>query len=443
MSGWDEAMGATKQESSEKADEKPAARKTLTMKRADTVKATVLRYLWEHRIPVGAMTLMPGEEGIGKTTVGVRIMADITRGRLPGEFEGQPRDVVVIALEDQLEAVFKPRLVAAGADETRIHIITAAKDATTGETDDLVLPDDLDALSEVIDGLDVAMVWVDSLVTTLPDDIKTIAYKDTAKVLRRLGAWAEQEKVSVVAPWHLNKNKGSDTAVRIMDSRAFRTAVRSMLLVVADPEDVTQGLVVLDKANAGTLKVDGLKYRIEGVMVETDEGPTSAGMVTWTDTIDGATAREVARGIMDDGMKKSGGGNAVEKWLTDYLMENGETERKIVVAAGVAAGHSESGLKRAASTLGVMSRVVTGQEDGRPYRRSMWSLYSVGHDTHPTEPTDPTGEIVVGLTDPFAQVSPSGVSQVSGVTVGNADPTGEPTEDEDVVVDLTKWKGWA
>ena len=107
----------------------------LSVIRADQVVVKRVRYLWEGRIPLGAVTLMPGEEGIGKTTVGVRIIADLTRGTLPGESLGTPRDVVVLSLEDSLEDVYAPRIREAGADMSRVHIVKCA----VGEDGDEVI----------------------------------------------------------------------------------------------------------------------------------------------------------------------------------------------------------------------------------------------------------------------------------------------------------------
>src|SRR5204862_5458552 len=117
------------------------------------------------------------------------------------------------------------------------------------------------------------MMWIDSLVTTLPDTMKSVSYKDTAKVLTALGDFAEHNNVAVVAPWHLNKAVGNDTALRMMDSRAFRTAVRSVLLVAPDPDKPGTGIIALDKANGGTLDVPAIPYTITSspyTVAETD-----------------------------------------------------------------------------------------------------------------------------------------------------------------------------
>lgn len=330
----------------------------------------------------------------------------------------------------------RPRLREAGADLTRVHIVRARL-SPDGSRHEVILPRDLDALAELTGRVRAALVWVDSLVTTLPDDLKSISYKDTAKVLRALGAWAEAQRLAVAAPSHLNKAAGSDTAVRIMDSRAFRTAVRSMLLIVAGPdapEGVTQGLVALDKANAGPLAVPALRYRIRSApyVVNEDTGEvrdvaTSCGVADWLGEVDG-DGREAARAALVPRIEKEG---SPRQWLREYLTEAaGEVLRAQVVAdAADEHGFSEAAIKRAARSLGVRSREDTGQDDrGRPFRRALWSLPQSGL-THPNDPTDPTGE---GSSDPTdliyagqPQSGQSGQSGLCGPTGGVGDSTGK------------------
>lgn len=411
----------------------------LQVVRADTVTIRRVVYHWAGRMPLGAVTLLPGEEGIGKSTVGARIMADTTRGLLDGEHYGTPRDVVVIAIEDGLEDVAVPRLREAGADLTRVHFVRA-RYALDGNALDVVLPRDLPAIGELVAEHDVALVWVDSLVTTLPDELKTISYKDTAKVLRALGSWAEEHRVVVAAPWHLNKGSGSDTAVRIMDSRAFRTAVRSMLLVVADPdapEGETAGIVALDKSNAGTLNVAGLRYRIRSARYVVDEvddetgeviqRPASCGVAQWTGEVDG-DARQVARDALAPRIEKVGG---PREWLRTYLTEEGEANRADVIAAARDDGFSVDAIKRAARAIGVHSRDESGRDDktGRPWRRAVWSLpdksvHTTSQSVHspPTAPTAPTGE---GSIAPNQSISAGHPQSVQSVQCGMGAPTGK------------------
>lgn len=399
-----------------------------------------VRYLWDRRIPLGAMTLMPGEEGIGKTTVNVRLIAEMTLGALPGEFYGTPRDAIVIATEDGLEDVFVPRLREAGADLSRVHIIRASI-GLDGDKRAVIVPRDLARIGLLVREHNAAMVYIDSLVTTLPDELKSISYKDTAKVLKALGTWAEAERVAVVAPWHLNKTSGADTALRIMDSRAFRTAVRSMLLVVPDPdapEGVTQGLVALDKANAGTLNVPGLRYRIRSAaytVAEVDESTgevtdmaASCSVVDWIGEVDG-DGRQIARDALAPAIEREG---SPKTWLRDYLRAEGEVSRADVIAAGGEDGFGLDQIKRAARGLGVHSREETGRDEktGRPWRSAIWSLPQSGGKSvhsHPTAPTAPTGETYQRPTTTTCAGQGKSVQSVQSVMDGENRPTGDQT----------------
>lgn len=398
---------------------------------ASQVDVRRVAYLWDRRIPLGAATLMPGEEGIGKTTLGGRLMADLSRGTLPGEFYGTPRDTLVIATEDGIEDVFVPRLRAAGADLDRIHIVRARL-AIDGTTTEVIIPRDLASISLAVQRWSTALVWIDSLVTTLPDELKSISYKDTAKVLRAIGQWAEVERVAVVAPWHLNKASGSDTAIRIMDSRAFRTAVRSMLLVVADPEapeGTTRGLVALDKANAGSLAVPALRYELQAshyVVNETDpdtgettERAASCGVAVWCGEVAG-DGRRIAREALAPRIEKEGG---PREWLRAYLTGEGEALRADVLKAAAEAGHGIDAIKRAAAGIGVHSRDEAGRDvtTGRPWRRAVWSLPSGAADvfqsvhSRTTAPSAPTGEGSRALTTPIYAGHVQSVQSVQSV----------------------------
>ncbi|WP_448611843.1 AAA family ATPase [Geodermatophilus sp. URMC 60] len=411
---------------------------------ASQVQERRVAYVWDGRIPIGSPTLMPGEEGIGKTTVGVRIMADLTQGTLSGEFHGEARDVVVMAPEDGLEDVVKPRFREAGADLDRVHFVISRQEGE--DEDSVILPRDLPLLTDVIRQVDAALVWVDSLVTVLPDELKTISYKDVAKAMKEIGSWTEAQRVALVAPWHLNKNAGGDTALRMMDSRAFRTAVRSLLLIVADPDaeegGPQQGIVALDKANAGTLNVPGLRYRIRSAHYTVSEvdrrtgelvdRPASCGVAEWIGQVEG-DGRAIARAALVPKIDKQ---PTAQEWLSNYLAARGETLRQKVLDDGAEAGFKRTAITTAAGKIPVHSREEKGQDNGVPYRRSYWSLaprlQSSGRspgsvDSRTTRTTRTTGETPGRTT---RSISP-GQGQWSGSSGSSADGADRTTEPDD------------
>lgn len=348
---------------------------------ADQVQATRITYMWQDRIPLGAVTVAPGEEGIGKSTVLTRVSADATRGTLAGDLFGKPSPVIVVAPEDQLSALAVPRLREAGADLTLVKFI-AGRVTVDGGSRGIEIPRDLDVLGRYVDQIGARLVWIDSLVTTMPEASKSVSYKDVASILRRLGDFAEAHRVAVVAPWHLNKAAGNDTALRMMDSRAFRTAARSVLLFVGDPERPGEGLIALDKANGADLTtVPAIRFRlrsatftVEEVDEDTGEIVTRAAGCGVADFIgeEAGFGRDAARELLVPKLERE---DDPKRWLRDLLTERGETNSAEVLAAGKEAGHSRTSIQRAAHSLGVQYREA-GIAGKPPKRRTFWRLPS-------------------------------------------------------------------
>ena len=76
-------------------------------------------------IPQGAVSLVAGREGVGKSTVVADLVARITKGTLPGEHFDKPKTVIICATEDSWKQTINPRLVAAGADLSRVIRVDA------------------------------------------------------------------------------------------------------------------------------------------------------------------------------------------------------------------------------------------------------------------------------------------------------------------------------
>src|SRR5207248_773386 len=115
-------------------------------------------------IPLGCLSILDGDPGLGKSTLTLDLAARVSRGwAMPplagGELVGHPRGVLLLTAEDDPARTVRPRLDAAGADAERIHFLAAVR--TPGEDRPPVLPSDLDALQEAIQQYAVALVVVD------------------------------------------------------------------------------------------------------------------------------------------------------------------------------------------------------------------------------------------------------------------------------------------
>ncbi len=90
---------------------------------AASVKPELVRWADAQRIPLGMLSLLVGQGGLGKSLLVDRLAAGWSRGTVPGDLYGTPVDVAIASAEDHRQAVIVPRLMAAGADLSRVHFI--------------------------------------------------------------------------------------------------------------------------------------------------------------------------------------------------------------------------------------------------------------------------------------------------------------------------------
>jgi len=137
--------------------------------RADAVTVERTTFLHDPLIPLRSVTMIVGEPGLAKTTLGITWLASITVGTLPGALLGTPRDVVIWSGEDSIASTLVPRLMVAGADLHRVHFVTVTDDL--GVETGLSLPGDLALLEAKVREVDAVAVFVDPLMAALGDSI--------------------------------------------------------------------------------------------------------------------------------------------------------------------------------------------------------------------------------------------------------------------------------
>jgi hypothetical protein len=80
-------------------------------------------------IPLGKLCILDGDPGLGRSTVLLDLAARVTTsGVMPDGTQGITGVVVILSAEDGEEDTIKPRLLAAGADEARVHVIGSVHD---------------------------------------------------------------------------------------------------------------------------------------------------------------------------------------------------------------------------------------------------------------------------------------------------------------------------
>jgi RecA-family ATPase len=128
-----------------------------------------MRWLWAGKIPLGAVTVISGEAGSGKTCLALDLAARVSRG-LPfadgAQGPGAGR-VLILNADDPVEEQIVPRLVGCGADLEKIAVLSrVAVGDLEGQSRQrrFDLEHDLAGLWEEIESLpDARLVIIDSL----------------------------------------------------------------------------------------------------------------------------------------------------------------------------------------------------------------------------------------------------------------------------------------
>jgi RecA-family ATPase len=229
------------------------------------IAAEPLLWLWPGRIPLGKVTLLIGDPGLGKSLVTVDIAARLSRGLAFADgAECKPGGTIFLSAEDDPADTIRPRLDAAGTDVSRVHMLDAVRvELTDGSTIEKAfsLESDIAHLESALLQLpDVRQIVIDPLSAYL-GGTDSHSNAEIRGLLSPLAAMAVRHRVAILAVTHLRKTPG--TAVhRSIGSIAFAAAARAVWAVAPDPEDANSRLLLAVKQNL-SVSMGGLSFRIE------------------------------------------------------------------------------------------------------------------------------------------------------------------------------------
>lgn len=359
----EELAGAQNGSQSVESDADALAR-AVRLTAADSIRPKPVRWLWDERLPLGELVLIAGREGVGKSTRAYQLAADVSRGTLPGEFEGKPRGVLIAATEDSWEHTIVPRLMAAGADLSRVYRVEV--ETATGVHLGLSLPRDIPDLERLSVEHEIGLMLLDPLMSRL-GKLDTHKDAETRMALEPLVSLAHSAKMTIVGLIHHNKSGSDDPLSLIMGSKAFTAVARAVFTVMTDPDDETERrrLFGIAKSNLGRTDIPVEVFVIERVDIPTDEGPAQTGRIRITEEIYAGSLRDAIRATSEDPEKRTATRELTE-WLADYLRSKGGTVPAADALADLkAAGQSCSGstLTNAKTRAGISSY----RRDGRGY----------------------------------------------------------------------------
>jgi len=318
------------------------------------IQAEPVAFLWKPYLPVGKLSSLEGDPGIGKTWIALAIAAAISLGDgLPGQTTGEPGNVLLTSAEDGYSDTFRPRLDAMGADLDHIFVIEQ-----TFSFDN----EGFTRLEFSINDLRPKLLVIDPLQAYMGARIDIHRANETRPVLSQLTKIAEKYQIVILVIRHLSKGGTNKAIYRGLGSIDFTAAFRSVLLAGCDPEDPGNPGIVHIKSNLAA-KGRAQGYQVtEGNFLWTGESKlTQAQILSGDDSAD--TISE-----LDEAMA----------FLREELT-SGPVSANTVYHDADSIGISKRTLDRAKAKMGVISRHL-GEKGKRGGGDWIWEYPSTGND---------------------------------------------------------------
>jgi hypothetical protein len=333
------------------APEAQESRAGVKLTRASDIVEKPVEWLWKDRIPQGELTMLAGDPKVGKSLVTLDLAASVSSGRaMPFDDRTRsPGHVIVLSAEDNPSRTIRPRLVAAGADLEKVHLLESVYRGDGAESSPSLVRDLGEIERCVRDLQDVRLIIIDPVGAYMGgvDDHKN---SEVRGVLARLNRLAGDLGAAVVLVSHLTKGgDGKKGKHRVLGSIGYVASCRANFLFAIDPHDPT-GNRRLMLANGCNLAPDAptLAYTIRN--------DQSGARIEWESETVPITADEALR--CETKQKDERGDpkreKQIDRWLAETLA-NGPIPAHEVIELGEGQGYSEQQLKRAKERIGACS----------------------------------------------------------------------------------------
>ena len=185
-------------------------------------------------LPRGELSLLGADGGTGKGIWQAQLIAYVTAGRTSGFFPQPPEktgSVLLFSGEDDPGKVLKARLMAAGADMSRVMVQTSdAYFSRTGNP--LCIPDK--SFAKYIESAAPALVLIDPLQSFLPAGVEMVSRNQMRAALLPLKALCARLGCAALIAMHTNKRSNVSGRARLADSSDIWDIARSVLMMGRD-----------------------------------------------------------------------------------------------------------------------------------------------------------------------------------------------------------------
>ena len=338
--------------------------------RLSRVAREEVRWLWPDRLPLGRLTGIIGDPGVGKSWLTLAIAAAVTKGvPLPGAPTAvDPGKVLLLTAEDGLADTVRPRLEDMEADLERIKVLAAVRDHENERLPSLLT--DIPALEQELSTGGYQLVVIDPINAYLGVTLDTHRDAPLRAVLAPLAALAERQGVATMFVLHLTKAQADRAIYRAQGGIAYIAATRVVHLVGVNPDNERERVFACIKNNLAPLP-PALAFSL------------NEGQFGWKGLTDVTPAALLAA---DDEDVASGALAEAEDFLRQALAD-GPRGAKAMLDEGASVGIARRTLMRAKAAMKISSQMI-GEEGKRGAGKWWWRLPGPGseHDVKDARP---------------------------------------------------------
>lgn len=311
-----------------------------------------IRWLWNGWLAKGKRHIFAGMAGTGKTTIAIALAATLsTGGRFPDGSRCPVGSVLIWSGEDSPADTLVPRLMAAGADLSKVHFVG---DTTVNhELRSFDPATDMQPLMIKAASIpDLALLIIDPIVNAVAGDSHKNG--EVRRALQPVVEFGEKLNCAVLGITHFSKGgQGKDPLERVTGSLAFGALARIVLATAKIVDgDKTRRIVCRAKSNIG-MDTGGFEYDLQEK--EVDAGIFSS-YALWGEAVKGSALELLAE--PDDRETGENGSSALEeaKQFLQELLTDGELSQKQIEVDAKGAGLAMRTIHRAKKALNIRSK---------------------------------------------------------------------------------------
>lgn len=225
-----------------------------------SIEAVETDFLWHPYIPIGKITIMLADPGVGKTTLCLKAAAIVSTGRLfYGEEENpyeprKPGFVIYQTAEDGLADTIVPRLQKMEADLDNICVINEKEQALTF-TDGRI--------EQALKEKHPKLMIFDPIQAYLGTELDMHRANEVRPVLTELSRLAEEYKCAMVLVAHMSKMSSNSALYRALGSIDIVALARSELILVNKPNDPERHKILAHEKSSLAAHGNSIEFHID------------------------------------------------------------------------------------------------------------------------------------------------------------------------------------